>query len=227
MLEVVGVPREAVADGDQSTPSWRPTFSSPTFQSPLLTNCSTATCQPRATPRTITPNAAELLPLPLPVLTTTSDGRPGAAVGAGILGRRLSVIVAGVYARGLRAAIVPRRSQDPAKSGENPALTRNGDASRRRWAGDESGRLALRATTRPSRQGRFAATLPSFLSSNSWRNHAQAPCWPASLAGLHWSLAACGGDDDDAVGERRTAGDVGRHDGSATATRRADRRRRR
>ena len=56
------------------------------------------------------------------------------------------------------------RSQDPAKSGESPALTRNGEAAS---PADESGRLALRATTRPSRQGRLRGDAAGFLSSNS------------------------------------------------------------
>src|SRR5207244_6999234 len=57
----------------QSTPSRsRHTVSSPTRHSPDFTNCTTATCQSRATARTTTPNAAVDLPLPSPVFTITT-----------------------------------------------------------------------------------------------------------------------------------------------------------
>jgi hypothetical protein len=46
---------------------------SPTFHLPLLRNWTTPTRQPRAQPRTITPNAADDFPLPWPVLTRTID----------------------------------------------------------------------------------------------------------------------------------------------------------
>ena len=58
----------------QSTPNRRPIFSSPTFQSPDLRNCTTATFHPREMARSIVPKAAVLLPLPWPVLIRTRDG---------------------------------------------------------------------------------------------------------------------------------------------------------
>ncbi len=58
----------------QSTPRLRPIFSSPTFQSPDLRNCTTDTFHPRATARSIVPNAAVDFPFPSPVLTMTSEG---------------------------------------------------------------------------------------------------------------------------------------------------------
>ena len=122
----------------QSTPSWRPIFSSPTFQSPDLMNCTTATFQPRATPRIIIPNADDDLPLPLPVLT--QDERVGAAqpVGAGVVGGDggclfgvLVAVVGGIvvgHELGERThtAVRCRTVADAAKSGEIPALSRNG-----------------------------------------------------------------------------------------------------
>ena len=54
-------------------PRWSASLRSPVCHLPLLMNCTTPTRQPRAQPRPITPNAAELLPLPYPVLTRTID----------------------------------------------------------------------------------------------------------------------------------------------------------
>src|SRR5262249_17786540 len=80
----------------QSTPSWRPTFSSPTFHLSDLMNWTTHTRQPRATPRITTPKAAVDLPLPSPVLTSTSDrGRTfggGGGFGGSTPGRRAGLI---------------------------------------------------------------------------------------------------------------------------------------
>ena len=89
----------------QSTPSSRPSFSSPTFQSPDLMNCTTATDHPRAIALTITPNAADDLPLPSPVLISTSDGAPcspsgrGSSVGAASSGASLVMRVGSVRSR--------------------------------------------------------------------------------------------------------------------------------
>src|SRR5687767_14377241 len=58
----------------QSTPSSRAIFSSPTFQRSDLMNWTTATRQPRASARSITPKAAVDFPLPCPVFTSTSEG---------------------------------------------------------------------------------------------------------------------------------------------------------
>src|SRR5262245_39498164 len=57
-----------------SMPRWSASLRSPTFHFSLLMNCTTATVQPRAHARFITPNAAELLPLPVPVFTRRRDG---------------------------------------------------------------------------------------------------------------------------------------------------------
>ena len=57
----------------QSTPRRRAAFSSPDFHSPDLMNCTTAHRHPRAAARIRIPMAAVVLPLPSPVLTTTSD----------------------------------------------------------------------------------------------------------------------------------------------------------
>src|SRR3954447_21351373 len=93
-----------------STPSCRPIFSSPTFHSPLFTNCKTTTGQPIATDRSITPNAALLLPLPSPALTSTNEltrakpsGRGSSASGVSVIGsRRLEPTVAAEDPLGLR-----------------------------------------------------------------------------------------------------------------------------
>src|SRR5690606_34333090 len=71
---------------NQSTPSWRAIFSSPTFQSPDLRNWTTATFQPRARARSIVPKAAVDLPLPSPVLTMIREGARRVAGGGGSVG---------------------------------------------------------------------------------------------------------------------------------------------
>src|SRR5690606_20369143 len=71
---------------NQSTPSWRAIFSSPTFQSPDFRNCTTATRHPRASARIMVPKAAVDFPLPSPVLTITRDGARRVAAGGGSVG---------------------------------------------------------------------------------------------------------------------------------------------
>src|SRR5881275_2691737 len=58
-------------------PRWSASLRSPVFHLPLLMNCTTPTRQPRAHPRPITPKAADDLPLPYPVLTSTIDSGGG------------------------------------------------------------------------------------------------------------------------------------------------------
>ena len=67
----------------QSTPSCRQTFSSPVCHLPDFRNWTTATGQPRPTPRITTPIAAVVLPLPGPVFTSTSDGARRSSSGRG------------------------------------------------------------------------------------------------------------------------------------------------
>ena len=105
----------------QSTPSWRPTFSSPTFQSPLLTNWTTATFQSRATARNITPNAAELFPLPLPVLTSTSEGAERSPSGRGSSASGSVVMAFGAYARACSVSPRRRTQRSPVRSRRCPA----------------------------------------------------------------------------------------------------------
>src|SRR5690554_3853063 len=71
---------------NQSTPSCRAIFSSPTFHSPDFRNWITATFQPRASARIIVPNAAVDLPFPSPVLTITKEGARRVAGGGGSVG---------------------------------------------------------------------------------------------------------------------------------------------
>src|SRR4051794_31739718 len=100
-----------------STPSCRPIFSSPTFHSPLFTNCKTTTGQPMATDRSFTPNAALLLPLPSPVLTSNNEltrakpsGRGSSASGVSVIGsRRLEPSIAIEDPFGLRRTPLPAK----------------------------------------------------------------------------------------------------------------------
>src|SRR5579872_5791234 len=73
-----------------STPRWSASLRSPVRHFPPLTNCTTPTRHPRAHPRPMTPKAADDLPLPWPVLTSTIEsaraiddtvGSPAAAQG--------------------------------------------------------------------------------------------------------------------------------------------------
>src|SRR4029453_8393750 len=57
-----------------SIPRWSASFRSPACHFSLFTNWTTHTDHWRAHARPITPNAAELLPLPVPVLTSSRDG---------------------------------------------------------------------------------------------------------------------------------------------------------
>ena len=81
-------------------------------------------------------------------------------------------------------AVGSRPLEDPAKSGENPALTRNGEAARPRCGRVRS--PGPSAMTRPSRQGRFAGQpVRSRLVLPIWRNPMRTPLIAAVLAGDH------------------------------------------
>ena len=145
----------------QSTPSWRPTFSSPVFQLPDLMNCTTATFHPRPTARTIMPNADDDLPLPLPVFTTTSDsarrnpsGR-GSSVGASSTASRSSSALMRL------GSVRPDRydvelSVDAANFGENPRLSRNGGFPAVRRSGTSPVACSADAALLPRGKGRLA-----------------------------------------------------------------------
>jgi len=77
----------------QSTPKERAAISSPERHAPDFTNCTTATLPPAETERSITPIAADDLPLPAPVWTRTRDvtrfdARTGRRVGGSLVGDR-------------------------------------------------------------------------------------------------------------------------------------------
>src|SRR5262245_46459108 len=77
-----------------SMPRWSASLRSPAFHFSLLMNCTTATDQPRAHARPITPKAAELLPFPVPVLTSN---REACGIAAKLRGMR-KVFVIGIGA---------------------------------------------------------------------------------------------------------------------------------
>ena len=137
----------------QSTPSWRPIFSSPTFQSPLLTNWTTATFQSRATARSITPNAAELLPLPLPVLTSTSEGAERSPSGRGSSASGSVVMAFGAYARACSVSPRRRTQRSPVRSRRCPATVVPSPDGRARSPGQtrENQTLEARAVRRSIR----------------------------------------------------------------------------
>ena len=69
-----------------SMPSWTATSRSPTFQREAFRNWTTQTFQPRATARRAVPNAAVDFPLPLPVLTITTEAARRVARGGATTG---------------------------------------------------------------------------------------------------------------------------------------------
>ena len=111
------------------------------------------------------------------MLTTTSDGAAWRPSGRGSSVGGSSVIVAECTQRGSAAAYRSRRSQDPAKSGEIPALTRNGEAPPR----DGTSPVAWPCVRQPDPRGKGGSrwTLPDFLSSNLMEDR----CEDASSAG--------------------------------------------
>ena len=75
-------------------PSFSAAICSPYIDLSFLMNCTAHTFMPRPQARNMMPNAAVLLPLPMPVLTMTSPFRLTGRSGDGVLAVRAVGIVA-------------------------------------------------------------------------------------------------------------------------------------
>ena len=158
-LEVVDSPGEAITGLGQSTPRRCAICSSPTFHLPDLMNWITHTRQPRATPRITTPKAAVDLPLPSPVLSSTSERGP--RIGRRLAGGSRWIVRAAAHrARPVHADRHQRVDRVEIEMRVTASVSSSIVWSRsRRGAGAEE-RLRDRGDARTGRAGRYPSTGP-------------------------------------------------------------------